>query len=162
MKRKLAFILPDINAANLAADKMLLARIDDKHIHFLAKSGTDLGLLQPANTVEKTNVLSDAMRGLLIGAFIGLLAGWYVLAFPPWMTESPLWYSSSHWSVILAITMLAGTFAATIGAALIGANLFNADLSRYQDRINQGAILMIVRVPFYKVSKVRRIMQYAT
>jgi len=159
MQRRLIFILPDIGAANQAADKMLLARIDDSHIHFLAKPDTDLGLLKPATTSEKTNLVLDAWRGVYIGAFIGLLGGCYVLLFPPWMTVSPLWYSSAHWSVVLAITMLAGALAATIGAALIGVNLFNTDLNRFKDRINQGEILMIVRVPFYKVSKVRRIMQ---
>lgn len=159
MQRRLEFILPDIGAANQAADKMLLARIDDSHIHFLAKPDTDLGLLKPATTSEKTNLVSDAGRGVYIGAFIGLLGGCYVLLFPPWMTASPLWYTSSHWSVVLAITMLAGVLAATIGAALIGINLFNADLNRFKDRINQGEILMIVRVPFYKVGRVRRIMQ---
>lgn len=159
MQRKLEFILPDIAAANQAADKMLLARIDDSCIHFLAKPNTDLGLLKPASTTEKTNVVSDAARGIFIGAFVGLLGGAYVLLFPPWMTASPLWYTSSHWSVVLAITMLTGALAATIGAALIGVNLFNTDLNRFKDRINQGAILMIVRVPFYKVGKVRRMMQ---
>jgi hypothetical protein len=159
MQRRLEFILPDIHAANQAADKMLLARIDDCYIHFLAKPDTDLGLLKPASTAEKTNLVSDAGRGVFIGAFIGLLAGCYVLIFPPWMTESPMWYTNSHWSVVLAITMFVGAVAATIGAALIGVNLFNANLNRYKDSINQGAILMIVRVPFYKVSKVRSIMQ---
>jgi len=75
------------------------------------------------------------------------------------MTVSPLWFTSTHWSVVLAITMLAGALAATIGAALVGVNLFNTDLNRFKDRINRGEILMIVRIPFYKVSKVRRIMQ---
>lgn len=159
MKRRLEFILPDIRAANLAADKMLLGRIDESRIHFLAKPGTDLGLLKPASTTEKTNLVLDAGRGGLMGAFIGVLTGWYVLAFPPWMTVSPLWYTSSHWSVVLLITMLAGAVAAAIGAALIGVNLFNTDLSSYKDRINQGEILMIVRVPFYKVGKVNRLMQ---
>jgi hypothetical protein len=158
MKIKLHYLLPNIGAANAAADKMLLARIDDSHIHFLATSGTELGQLKPANTAERTNLLSDAGRGVLIGAFIGLLAGWYVLAFPPWMTASPMWYTNSHWVVVLAITMFAGAVAATIGAALIGVNLFNSNLDRYKDSINQGEILMIVKVPFYKVNKVRRVM----
>jgi len=53
MLHRLEFILPDISAANQAANKMLLARIDDSHNHFLAKPGTDLGVLKPATTSEK-------------------------------------------------------------------------------------------------------------
>jgi hypothetical protein len=159
MRLKLEYLLPDIDAANQAADKMLLARVDERYIHFLAKTGTDLGLLKPANTTERTNLLSDSGRGVLIGAFIGMLAGWYVLVFPPWMTESPMWYTHSHWTMVLAITIIAGAAAAAIGAGLIGVNLFNSDLDRYKDKIDQGEILMIVNVPFYKVNKVRHIMQ---
>ena len=43
MKIKLEFMLPDVEAAELAGDQMLLARVEDKYIHILAKPGTDLG-----------------------------------------------------------------------------------------------------------------------
>jgi len=159
MKLKLEFLLSDINAANQACDRLLLARVGEHHIHFLARSGLDLGKLHPATALEKTNIIHEGERGVLIGAGFGLLAGLYILKFPPWITQSPLWYTNTHWYIILLITVLVGAFSVAMGAALLGVNLFNTDLKRYKNRINNGEILMIVTVPFYEANKVRKIMR---
>ena len=45
MREQLKFLLPDINTANQASEALLLARIDNKNICFLAKPGTNLGKL---------------------------------------------------------------------------------------------------------------------
>jgi hypothetical protein len=37
--------LPDVQSARKLADDLLLARIEDKRMHFLARRGTDLGEL---------------------------------------------------------------------------------------------------------------------
>ncbi len=158
MKLKLTFLLEDLHAANKACEQMLQADISKSDIHFLAKPGTNLGLLQPATVVEKSNLVVDALRGILIGAVLGLLAGIYVLIFPAWMTETPAWYTFSAWYVVLSITTLIGAIFMAFASALIGAHLFNNHLGRYQSRINKGAILMIVRAPFYKVSRIRNLM----
>ena len=155
---KLEFMLPDIKAANQACEQMLLARIENKNIHFLAKPGTNLGKLQLATAIEKTNIIHEGERGILIGAGLGLLAGLYVLTVPPWLTNSPLWFTNSPWFVILATTAVIGTVSVAIGAALLGVNLFNTDLNRFKSRINRGEILMIVSVPFYRAKEIRNIM----
>ena len=40
MRRRLYFVLPDIESARTMLNDMLLARIECKHIHFLAQRGT--------------------------------------------------------------------------------------------------------------------------
>lgn len=162
MKLKLEFLLPDIKSANKACEKMLIARVEEKNIHFLARPNINLGALQAATALEKTNMVHEGERGMLIGAGLGLLAGLYVLNFPPWITKSPLWYTDSHWYIVLPVTVLAGAFSVAFGAALLGVNLFNSDLKGYKTRIDKGEILMIVRVPFYKVNKIRKIMKLNT
>jgi hypothetical protein len=158
MKLKLEFLLPDVKSANDACNRLLIARVNDSDIHFIAKPGIDLGKLQVATALEKSNMIHEGERGLLIGAGLGLLAGLYVLKFPPWITKSPLWYTDTHWYVILLIMILAGACSVAFGSALLGVNLFNSDLKRYKRKIDKGEILMIVTVPFYQVSKVRKIM----
>ena len=158
MKLKLTFLCADLRAANKACEQMLLANISKRDIHFLAKPGTNLGLLPVATVAEKSNLVLDALRGTFIGASLGLLAGIYVLIFPAWMTETPLWYTTTAWHVVLSITTLIGAIVMALASALIGAHLFNNHLGRYQGRINKGAILMIVRTPFYKVSTIRNLM----
>ena len=159
MKLKLEFLLPDIKAANQACDRLLLARIGENQIHFLANPGIELGKLQAATALEKSNIIHEGERGVLIGAGIGLLAGLYVLKFPPWLTNSPLWYTNTQWYIVLAITIFAGTFSVAFGAALLGVNIFNSDLKRYKSRIDKGELLMIVTVPFYEVNKIRKAMK---
>jgi len=39
MRRRLYFLLPDLGSAIQTANDLLLARIEDSHMHFLAKRG---------------------------------------------------------------------------------------------------------------------------
>jgi hypothetical protein len=158
MKIKLEFMLPDVDAAELAGDQMLLARVEDKYIHFLAKPGTDLGDLQHATAIEKTNIIHEGERGLLIGAGLGFLAGIYVLTVPAWLTYSPLWFTNSPWYIVLATTTIFGAIFVAIGAAMLGVNLFNSDLAKHKTVIQQGGVLMIVAVPFYRAQEIRKVM----
>ncbi len=158
MKMKLEFMLPDVNAADQACEQMLLARIENKYIHFLAKPGINLGNLQLASAIEKTNIMHEGERGILIGAGLGLLAGLYVLTVPPWLTSSPLWFTNANWFVILATTTVFGAVSVAIGSALLGVNLFNSDLDHFKGRIDKGGVLMIVSVPFYRAKEIRSIM----
>ena len=153
MRPHLKFLLPDIKTANQACEALLLARIDNKNISFLAKPGIDLGNLQSASTIESTNIVNEAEKGILIGASIGLLFGLYAHYFQPWITES----MNVHWMVLVGAMMILGAALSSIGAAVFGTNLFNDDLKNYESKIEQGAILMIVTAPFQRSNEIRKI-----
>ncbi|MES2498933.1 MAG: hypothetical protein V4605_10310 [Pseudomonadota bacterium] len=157
MNVKLKFLLHDVKTANQVRKELLLARVDDENIHFLAKPGTDLGQLRPATSMEKTNTLHEGERGILYGAIFGLLAGLYVLTTPPWITASPVWYTNSEWYVILAVTTISGAAFVAIGAALLGVNLLNSDLDRFKAKMAHGEVLAIVTIPFYRIKEIRKI-----
>lgn len=40
MRKRLYFVLPDMPSARGMLDEMLFARIEERHIHFLARRGT--------------------------------------------------------------------------------------------------------------------------
>ena len=148
MRRKLEFFFPDVKTARHAWKEMLLACIENKHIHFLAKPGTSFGkMVHPANVLETTDTVHEAEWGILIGAGLGLLAGLLAVAFPPW-------YSNMHWSGILAITTIIGAIAGFVGMALLGVNVPNSDLDAAKQRIEQGEILMFVSVPLERVDEI--------
>jgi hypothetical protein len=48
IKRRLYFMLPDLASAERTANDLLLARIDDRHMNFVARPGTHLGSLHVA------------------------------------------------------------------------------------------------------------------
>jgi len=156
---KLKFLLPNIQAARKANDAMLHARVEAKDVTFLAKPGTDLGGLPEANAMEATNTLNEGLKGVLMGAGIGLLGGLYVLYFPKWFTDSPTWFTNASPFAILVITALMGAVAAAFGAALLGVNVLNSDLRQFKRRMDQGAVLMIVSTPFNRVKEIRNIVK---
>ena len=156
---KLKFLLPNIQAARKANDAMLHACVEAKDVSFLAKPGTDLGGLPEANAMEATNTLNEGLKGVLMGAGIGLLGGLYVLYFPKWFTDSPTWFTNASPLAILIITALMGAAAAAFGAALLGVNVLNSDLRQFKRRMDHGAVLMIVSTPFNRVKEIRNIVK---
>ncbi|HYX62835.1 MAG TPA: DUF1269 domain-containing protein, partial [Burkholderiales bacterium] len=75
MRRRLYFLLPDVLSAKHTADDLLLARVEDRRMHFLAKRGTDLGELHEAGYAIKTDLARGAGLGLVLGAIGGALLG---------------------------------------------------------------------------------------
>ena len=55
MRRRLYFILPDVDSARRTADDLLLARVEDRHMRFLARRGTELDPLHEAGYLDKTD-----------------------------------------------------------------------------------------------------------
>ena len=68
MRRRLYYLLPDLPSARKIMDDLLLARIEERHIHFLAKRGTPMDGLHEANILQKSDLVHGAQRGVLIGA----------------------------------------------------------------------------------------------
>ena len=65
MRRRLYFVLPDVKSAETIERELLLAKIEDSHIHFLAKDGINLGRLgflvdvSPDNLVHRLDQILD-------------------------------------------------------------------------------------------------------
>jgi len=74
MKRRLYFLLPGVASATRTANDLLLARVEDRHMHFLAKRGTDLGELHEASHLFKTDLVRGAGFGLALGVWMGTMA----------------------------------------------------------------------------------------
>ena len=139
MRSRLYFLLPDVASARATANDLLLARIEDRHMHFLAPRGTDLGELHEANFLYKTDMLHGAGIGLMVGSFGGLALGIFVFLMPPEGVTLQL-------VTILITTVVAALLGAWI-ASLAGTQVPNSRLNVFQDDIAHGKILLIVDVP---------------
>src|SRR6185503_8001434 len=82
MRRRLYFLLPDVPSARRTADDLLLARVDDRHMQYLARRGTDLGELHEASYASRTDLGRGAVLGLVLGALGGALVGALVVGSP--------------------------------------------------------------------------------
>src|SRR5258706_13198351 len=83
MRHRLYIVEPNLTAAQQAMNDLLLARIDERHIHCLASRGAPMDGLHEANMLQKTDAVHGAEMGLLIGGGIGAVLGLIVVLVPP-------------------------------------------------------------------------------
>jgi len=147
MRRRLYWLLPDVDSARRAADDLLLARVEDRHMHFLARPGTDLGSLHEASVLQKSDIRHAAIVGSLLGAFIGAVAGWVLTAFP----IERLDFGAGGFVLITLFGALFGFVAST----MVGSSVPNTHLKQFTGDIEQGRILMMVDVPLHEVDRIQ-------
>lgn len=147
MRRRLYFLLPDAESSRQTANDLLLARIEDRHMHFLARRGTDLGELHEANSLQKSDLVHGAEMGLAIGGICGLIAGVIVVAWPPGGVTLQL-------VTILIMSIIGAVLGAWI-SSLVGAGVPNSRLKAFAQEIEQGKILLMVDVPPGRVEQIR-------
>src|SRR4030095_14586851 len=83
MRLRMYVTLPDLASARRLANDLLLARVEDKHMHFLARRGTDLGELHEASYLQKSDTVHGAFTGFVTGGVMGVVVGTVLVNFPP-------------------------------------------------------------------------------
>lgn len=149
MRRRLYFIFPDVDSARRTADDLLLARVEDRHMHFLARRGTDLGELREAGYLMKTDFLHGAGVGLGLGALGGLLLGALIVFYPIEGTRP-------HPGMAF-IAVLVGCLLGAWIASMVGASVPNSRLKAFQRDIEAGKVLAMVDVPYGEVERIREV-----
>lgn len=153
MKRRLYFMIEDIQDARKLMQELLLARVDDEYISFFAKSRDMLGDLPRTNVMQRTYMLHGGMTGFFICAALGFIAGVLVVALPnPWFPE---WYVPASPATIITITTVIGAVAGAIWTALVSSALPNEMMVKFQRDIEKGHVLMIVKVPQERTEEIR-------
>jgi hypothetical protein len=146
MRRRLYFILPDVESARAVEQELLLAKVEDRFMHFLAKRDTDLGDLPEASVAEKTDLFHGMQVGLAAGAAVGASAGAILLL------------SSIGASIDSMVSIAGGAFiGALFGiwvAGMIGSSTPNVKLERFQSDIDEGKVLMMADVPKERVEEI--------
>ncbi len=146
MRRRLYFILPDVESARGMLNEMLLARIEVRHIHFLGKRGELPPDLPESNLLQKTDFVHGAQLGLGVGGLAGIIVGLLIVAFPP-----------GGATLQLATVLIAAVLGAVFGAwasSMAASSVPNSKLKRFQADIEQGKVLMMVDVPIRRVQQI--------
>jgi len=144
--RRLYFLVPDSDTAGALVNDLLLARIEERHIHLVAKEGTPLAELPKATLLQKSDFVPAVERGVALGGSAGLLVGLVAVAFPP------------GGIVLGGGALLASALAgAGIGgwmSGMIGVSVSNSRLKRFEEAIESGQLLMLVDVAKTRVDEV--------
>ncbi len=144
-------MVPDINTANTVVDELLLKRVDEHHIHVVAKEGTPMGDLPEANLLQKSDFIPAMERGLAVGGITGLLAGLAAMTFPPA-------------GLVLAGGAVLGTSLAGAGigawiSGMIGMDVPNTQIEKFEGAIEKGEVLMMIDIPKTRVEEIEALVQ---
>lgn len=144
--RRIYFLLPNVEVARKVVDELLLARVDEGHIHVIAKEGTPMEDLPEASLAQKSDLVPALERGLTVGGATGVLAGVIAVTFPP----AGLALGGG---ALLALA-LAGSGVGAIMSTMIGVSAPNSHTKQFEDAVNKGEILMLVDVPKARVDEI--------
>lgn len=149
MRLRMYVTLPDVSSARTLANDLLLARVEDKYMHFLARRGTDLGELHEASYIHKTDTIHGAFVGLVIGGLMGVLVGLLLVNFPPQGVSLQL--------VAVLIAAIIGAVLGTWVASMVGLQVPNSRLKGFDREIQDGKILLMLDVPAGRYQEVHDI-----
>jgi len=151
MSRRLYFLVPDLDSARRTADDLLLARVEDRRMHFLARRGTALPGLHEATPLQKSDLVHGAELGLMIGGAVGLAAGAaLIFATPRGMPMSDF---------VALLGMLACAVFGSWVAGMVGASIPNSRLRGFAADIDAGRILLMIDVKPSRVEEIRSLVQ---
>ena len=151
MRRRIYWLLPDLESARRTMDDLLLARIEHRHIHFAAREGSDMTGLHEANVLQTSDVIRSAQMGLVLGAAVGTVAGVVAAIFP-------IIGAGPQWGMIGVLGLVGGGFGAW-ASSLIGVSTPSRRLRRFSSAIEQGRILLMVDVPMSRVTEIETRLQ---
>ncbi len=149
MRRRLYFMLPDVPSARSLLDVLLLARIEERYMHFDAKEGTPLPDMPEASFLQKTDLVHGVETGMLIGGGTGLLAGILLVMFPPAGIQLQM--------AAILIAAIGGTFFGAWASGMVAAAIPNSRLASFQEGIERGQVLLIIDVPLRRVVEIEEL-----
>ncbi len=149
MKRRLYFVLPNLASAKQIVNDLLLARIEDRNMHFHAKKGVSLDGLHQASLLQTSDIIHGAESGLVVGGVAGVMAGIAVMLFPPTGVSMQL--------VTILITAVLGSVFGIWVSSMIASSVPNSRLREFDHDLETGKILLMVDVPAMRVTEIREL-----
>lgn len=154
MRKRIYWLLPNLASAKKTMDDLLLARVAERHVHFLARDDIDISELHAANLLQTSDVLRSAQAGLVIGGTVGAVMGVVVALFIPIVGESP------QWGIAAVLAIVGGGFGAW-SSSMIGISTPSGRLKRFEGAIEQGQILLMVDVPQSRATEIEALLEKA-
>lgn len=148
--KRIYFLIPNIVMAKSIVNELLLERIDENHMHVLAKRGTAMGNLPEASYLQKTDFIPAFEQGLAVGGFTGLMSGLVAMVY--------LGGTLPVGGMILATTIVGVVFGGLI-SSMLGCNVGNRQTKQYWKAIDKGEFLMMVDLPKQRIESIERIIK---
>ncbi len=148
--KRIYFLVPNIKIAKKFVDNLLLARVEERHIHVLARRGTPLDDLPEASFLQKTDFIPALEQGLVLGGLTGFLAGAVAVALPTGLVLGG--------GTVLTI-FLAGAGIGALSSSMVGSGIGNRRIRKFLPAIKKGGFLMMVDVPKSRVEEIEQLIK---
>ncbi len=146
MVRRIYFLVPDVTTTKRIVDELLLARIEERHIHVIAKSGTPMEDLPEANLLQKSDFIPAVERGLALGGTTGILAGLVAITLPATATMLA--------GGVLLMATLSGAGIGAWAGGMVGVSVGNTRIKQFEKAIEAGQLLLLADVPKSRVDEI--------
>jgi hypothetical protein len=144
--RRIYFLVPSVASAKAIVDDLLLARIEERHIHIVAREGTPLEDLPEAGVAQRSDLVPALQKGVAAGGLSGLLAGALAVTFPP----AGLVLGGG---ALLGLTLFGAGFGAWM-ASMVGVGLPSSRIEKFETAIARGELLLMIDVPRARVEEI--------
>lgn len=149
--RRIYFLIPSVALAKSIIDSLLLARINERHLHVVAREGTPLEDLPEARLAQSSDLIPSLQRGVAAGGLTGLLAGVVVVTFPP----AGLVLGGG---AVLGMTLFGAGFGAWV-SSMVGIGLPSSRLEKFEAAIAAGELLLMIDVPLARVEEIEALVK---
>lgn len=146
--KRIYYLVPDVHTAKKIVEGLLLARVEARRIHVLARPGTPLGDLPEASFLQRTDFIPGLEQGLVIGGLTGVIAGLLALILPMGMALGG--------GTVLALTLAGAVIGAWI-SSMVGSSCSNRCIRQFQAAIENGELLTMIDVPRDQVEKIEAV-----
>ena len=144
--RRIFFLVPDSESCRSVVDELKKIGVPLNHLHVVGSIIQSMDGLPEASIWQKTELAHGLEWGTGLGGVAGLLGGMLAVTFPP------------AGLVIGGGALIAGTAAGAgfgaVVAALTKSHEHNHDLDDYHEELLQGELLLMVDVPYNRVSQI--------
>lgn len=149
--RRIYFLVPSVGSAKTIVNDVLLARIEERHIHVVAREGTPMQELPEARLAQKTDLVPALERGAAVGGLMGLLVDLVAVTFPP----AGLVLGGG---ALLGIALFGAGFGAWM-SAMVGVDFPSGHLQKFESAIESGQLLIMLDVPADRVDEIEAIVK---
>jgi hypothetical protein len=149
--KRLYFLVPDVASTKKIVDELLVARVDERHMHVLAKRSTPLEHLPEASLLQKSDFIPAVQRGIALGGTTGTLAGLVAVSLP---VAGP----AIAGGIILASALAGAGVGAWLGG-MVGMNVGSTRLKQFEEAIERGELLLMVDVPMDRMDEITELIK---
>lgn len=149
--QRLYFVIPGVESCRKIVNELLIARIDERHMHVVAKDDNVPPDLPQANLLQKSDFVPAVERGITIGGGTGLFAALLAYSFQSAGLEIGGF-------AILAICLAGGGIGAWI-AGMIGVDVPNTQLKPFGPALDAGNLLLIIDVKKDRVNEIEMLIK---